>query len=739
MGVVYLARHEALGRQVALKVMPAAPGADQRARKRWRKEAKAFSLVRHPNVVVLYDVGEVSSWYYLVLEYIPGRMLKSRLAGPMPPRDSALLMVTIAEAVHFIHEAGLLHLDLKPANILIDGDPDCPLDKAKPKVADFGIARFLIDGEHNESIGMTADGPWGGTPSYMAPEQISGKRDQLCPATDIHALGAILYELLTGRPPFQGASPVETLDQVRSQEPVAPRRLNPKIPRDLETITLKCLHKNPARRYASAKALAGDLTRWLDGRPVLARPTAIWELALRWCQRRPAVASLTAALAATVLVSFLVLFEYYRRADNQRARAEAARAESEQNLEVASIVIDRLERLMLNTIDGPYSLPGDQFDDAANVLRQQVARVRTTKGFNHKLLGPLFSINNSIASRLHSTGRSSEALAITKELISLIHACRDSGAGKELHLQQMFAALMTAGRISTDAERSGDALVYVERATSLLDASESTYERQRFAAVLSDAYLQIEKQFAENGRPTEARRARDGQLKLLSFVENVGADQPDLLQFKACVLADRGEWKRARELVRTLALTNRSRSNAELKASFRVVDLMEWYAREMRHFASNHEGKRFDPGALDRQIDDMLDFAAKVYAEQDMNWPAYRGAITGMTGELATRAASQRKTGQLDEADRTVASLVILANRLLRRYPEHPSSHLVLNDAYLQRSKNAWKRNDLPAVRQALVQSVEALQRALVLDPVDVEIHRLLQDRKQRLARVPNS
>ena len=182
--------------------MPALQGADQQARKRWRREARAFSLVRHPNVVVLYDVGEVCSWYYLVLEYIPGRTLKTRLSGPLAPRDSVQFMVTIAEAVYSIDQAGLLHLDLKPSNILIDGETGSPLGKSVPKIADFGIVRFLVDSEHADGTGMTTYGPWG-APSYMAPEQISGTRAQLCPATDVHALGAILYELMTGRPPFQ--------------------------------------------------------------------------------------------------------------------------------------------------------------------------------------------------------------------------------------------------------------------------------------------------------------------------------------------------------------------------------------------------------------------------------------------------------------------------------------------------------------------------------------------------------
>ena len=257
MGVVYLAiRTHGLDRQVALKILPSAVGAERSpgARRRWLREARAIASLRHPNVVTLYDHGEAEGWFYLVLEYLPGRTLKQRLTGPLPPRVAAGLVKTIAHAVGYFHGRRLLHLDLKPSNILLDGADDAPWERVIPKVSDFGLA--LSDGDAGPS--ETSLAGIRGTPSYMAPEQANASPGQIGEATDTHALGAILYELLTGRPPFQGATTVETLDQIRGQEPVPPRRLNPKIPRDLETITLKCLEKEPSRRYASAGALAED-------------------------------------------------------------------------------------------------------------------------------------------------------------------------------------------------------------------------------------------------------------------------------------------------------------------------------------------------------------------------------------------------------------------------------------------------------------------------------------------------
>src|SRR5271157_4276443 len=274
-----------------------------RERKRWLSVARCVTRVHHPNVVKFYDAGEADGWLYLVLEFVPGGSLKERLRGPLPPRAAAELMRPVAAAMTAVHTAGLLHLDLKPSNILLDSAHDAPWQDAAPKVADFGIARSLAD---RDASATSLAGPWG-TPSYMAPEQATASRADVGAAADIHALGAILYELMTGRPPFQGTSALETLDQVRGQKPVPPRRLNPKIPRDLETIALKCLEKNPSRRYSSAEALADDLNRFLEGRPIKARPVSPIEHAWRWCRRQPVIAALAATLFLTAIGSFLGL------------------------------------------------------------------------------------------------------------------------------------------------------------------------------------------------------------------------------------------------------------------------------------------------------------------------------------------------------------------------------------------------------------------------------------------------
>ena len=250
MGIVYQAWQPQLARHVAIKVVRASVGIGAEDRRRWLCEAQASGRVRHPNVVRLYEAGEQDGCLYLVLDLIAGGSLADRVSGPLPARVSVNLMAAVARAVDQIHQDGMLHLDIKPSNILLDGLPAAPWDQITPMLADFGIARM------GDDPGTTATGPLGvrGTPSFMAPEQTAGVRTAIGPRSDVYALGATLYSILTGRPPFQAASVIETLDLVRNGEPAPPRTLVPGLPRDLETIVLTCLRKEPQRRYASARA-----------------------------------------------------------------------------------------------------------------------------------------------------------------------------------------------------------------------------------------------------------------------------------------------------------------------------------------------------------------------------------------------------------------------------------------------------------------------------------------------------
>jgi WD40 repeat protein len=282
-GHVYKARQHSPDRVVALKVLSAG------SLSRFRGEADAVARLQHPHIVQIHAVGEHHGRPCLVLEFCAGGSLADRLDGkPQPPRFAASFVETLARAVHAAHEAGVVHRDLKPANVLLTAD-------GTPKVADFGLAKRL-----DEEGGPTHTGAVFGTPAYMAPEQ-AGDAKHVGPAADVYGLGALLYELLTGRPPFQGATALDTLEQVRTKDPVPPRRLRPKTPRDLETVCLKCLAKSPARRYATALELAEDLRRFLAGEPIRARRVSGVERAWKWLRRRPAAAVLALACVASLL------------------------------------------------------------------------------------------------------------------------------------------------------------------------------------------------------------------------------------------------------------------------------------------------------------------------------------------------------------------------------------------------------------------------------------------------------
>jgi tetratricopeptide (TPR) repeat protein/tRNA A-37 threonylcarbamoyl transferase component Bud32 len=321
MGIVYKARQCVLNRPVALKMLSSSLNVDALARQRFRIEAEAVARLEHANIVRIYEIGEHEGKLFLCLEYVEGGNLQRKIAGtPQPVREAARLVETLTRAVHFMHEHGIVHRDLKPSNVLlVSGESSSatthhsPLTTHQPKITDFGLAKILDSG-----TGPTRSEEFLGTPSYMAPEQAGGDPGKLGPAADVYALGAILYELLAGRVPFQGANALAILEQVRNREPVALHQIRPSVPVDLETICFKCLEKEPDRRYASALALAEDLHCFLEDRPIQARPISHWRRLWRSARRRPAFTAWAAAAAIVVCLVLAVWISFH--AAHQRAR-----------------------------------------------------------------------------------------------------------------------------------------------------------------------------------------------------------------------------------------------------------------------------------------------------------------------------------------------------------------------------------------------------------------------------------
>jgi WD40 repeat protein/serine/threonine protein kinase len=336
MGVVYKARQQSLNRMVALKQLRVG---SERSIARSRAEAEALARLQHPNIVQIHEILVQDGKAYLALELVEGGSLDDKLTGkPQPPRETAELVVTLAHAVHYAHLHGIVHRDLKPANILLamqraegrgqKGKPDLdscllPFAHCLPKIADFSIAKQLAS-----ETGATQEGDVLGTPCYMAPEQASGRVENIGPATDVYSLGVILYQMLTGRVPLQGPTTLDTLLLVRGEDPLPPRRLQPRIPRDLETVCLKCLEKQLANRYASAADLVDDLQRFLGGKPVRARPTPAWERTWKWAKRRPAVAALSAAVVLVASLALVLVTWQWQRAEDKAVQARQAEGDA---------------------------------------------------------------------------------------------------------------------------------------------------------------------------------------------------------------------------------------------------------------------------------------------------------------------------------------------------------------------------------------------------------------------------
>ncbi len=335
MGVVYKARQLGLGRMVAVKMILHGPFSSEQFVQRFQLEAQAAAALHHPNIVAIYEVGQQDGQHYFSMEYLEGQSLADLAQEkPVSPKQAADYLKTVAQAMHYAHEQGVLHRDLKPSNVLIDMWNE-------PRILDFGLAKLL-----ETDTQLTISGQTLGSPNYMAPEQAGGKPDGVGAQADIYSLGAILYYLLTGVPPFRAETLQEVLTQLQSVEPVAPHRLNPGVPVDLQTICLKCLHKEPARRYATARLLAEDLARFLANEPILARPASAAQKGFLWCRRHPIPAVLSGLLIAALLLGLAGILWQWRRAElfargetQQRQLAEASANEMRKNLYAADIAL----------------------------------------------------------------------------------------------------------------------------------------------------------------------------------------------------------------------------------------------------------------------------------------------------------------------------------------------------------------------------------------------------------------
>jgi tetratricopeptide (TPR) repeat protein len=466
-GVVYLAYDPQLRREVALKVPRPEMLITADLRARFQREARAAAGLDHPNLVPVYEVGTAGAVCFLVSAFCPGLTLAAWLKQrrqPVSYMQAAGLVATLAEAVHYAHGQGVVHRDLKPSNVMLQVGEDAEqttddLLTMTPKITDFGLAKQFDDDAATVEKELTRTGAILGTASYMSPEQAAGKTKQLGPATDIYSLGAILYEVLLGRPPFQGESDLATLQQVQAQNPIAPSRLRPQMPRDLETICLKCLAKEPRRRYATAAALADDLRRWLRGEPISARPVGQIERLWRWSRRNPAPAALAVAMVLALTAGTTVSLLFALRAREKAQQANVLANEAQQRAEEADAVLKFFETRVLQVArpqeqehgQGTNVTIRDALDAAEPHIRSEFAdrpmveatirhalgstylyvgepvraipQIERARDLHRELLGPedprTLNTLNDLAMAYQNAGRVQDALPIIKEVVRL--------------------------------------------------------------------------------------------------------------------------------------------------------------------------------------------------------------------------------------------------------------------------------------------------------------------------------
>lgn len=731
-GLVYLARKTGQTRLNALKLMPqsAFPSDGPHDRRRWNREARAVSSVRHHNVVTLYDYGEVGRWFFLAFEYVPGGPLSRRLPPALPPRIAAELLEKTARAVEHIHANGLLHLDLKPSNILLDGPEGAGWDQLVPKVSDFGLS---LSHEDMATPETSLNGPRG-TPPYMAPEQTDEHRGKIGPATDVYALGAVLYELLTGRPPFRGQT-VEILAMVRDQPPERPRHRNPGIPRDLETIVLKCLEKSPSRRYPTAAALADELTRWLDGRPILARPVPLAERGARLCRRNPVVASLCLTLVLTAAAAFGVVLHSLQR-------EHAARQAAEQNSRVVSAVALEFGGILLHRYYGHSPLRGDALKRATALLREQLANADANGSRHPELLRMMSEIDGQVASRLKADGRLAEARALVVERLELARKAHES-APSSLNCRAYLAeALIQSGDFAVDDHRLDRALVDYDQASKLLLGHPGTVPNQpvfhtswlSLCLSLSDAYHRLPPSTDRDEHQNGWERAIDAHVDKAIRTGAVDASLPAATLFRACLLADRDQWSAARDLLRGTDLSTSDEAGRRMwSLADREVVLDAWAVRAMRQWAAEEERRSASSVAI---MTDADQFDALLGTLKIAGKPVQRVCFR-VIERLATLTKRHRDAGRLDRADQEARFFRLVADRLIQEFPEDPNPHRFLSEALIQESKNAWRRDDIATVRKSLKSSISSLRRLLELDPEDENVRANLIDQSRRLAALP--
>lgn len=537
MGVVYRALDNKLKRTVALKLLHAGTQAPVAQLRRFQSEAEAVARLRHPNIVQIFEIGQCDNEPYLAMEFVDGVNLSQFCGGqPQSPKLAARIVQKLAKAVHYAHQQGVLHRDLKPMNVLLAnvpqptaGGPPAEPNPAdldmEPMITDFGLAKMFHEEPDSAMSGVTCAGEILGTPCFMAPEQIDSSLETT-PAADVYSLGAILYSLLTGRPPFLSTNPLKTMHQVLSEQPVAPSRLVPGLPIDLQTICLKCLEKDPTNRYASAQLLQQDLQRFLENRPVLARPVRVIQRTVRWCQRNKLFAGLAAALAVVCVIAGGIVFSMSSRASRISLESQQHFENSKRNLTRVLKTVDRF--CLLVSQDNRLQRP--EF----NKLRQQLLQMAVE--FDKEFVGmPDVAEDAKLQSavayiRLGSLGSGTDTLKESLQYLSLgrefLADLLESDPNNNEYALELVRCDRELGKIHS---RLGDVGQAKEFLQSSIDQADQLLNRD---PNLANAKLEKAKSLSSLGtlylKGSQRIDAEKPLLESLELLEQLHKDLPDI-------------------------------------------------------------------------------------------------------------------------------------------------------------------------------------------------------------------
>lgn len=723
MGVVYLARRHDLDREVALKMIHAGAHAGNEAIRRFRLEAEAISRLEHPNIVRIYDLGEHDARMYLVLEYVPGPNLLRRISGkPQPPLSAARLVATLARAMVFVHARGIVHRDLTPANVLLSRPPgaaestadDEDLTRLTPKITDFGLAKRLDDESSGTRTGMVM-----GTPSYMSPEQAAGGRTNIGVASDIYALGAILYELLCGRPPFVGESALATLEQVLQVDPVSPRRLQPRVPRDLETICLRCLEKDPRARYPDATQLADDLERFLRGEPIRARPVGPLQRGWRWGKRRPAAAALIGlSLMCAVMLSAGGWWS------NMRITMERDRAE--QNFRQALRAIDE----MLTQVGSETLAFEPRMDERRRALLRRALELYqeflAERGADDRLIWETAHAYRRIGDIERWLGEfpdSRVAYTNALQLFERIDAAQPNSAVHRRWQAYCQNYLGEACRASSDTEAARRAY---QRASQLSQALAKEHPQvTAYAQEFARAQYNLGILHRETGHAGEAETAMLASLAELHRLSAADADDASLKQETARAQLNLGPVYRV--LGRPDEAIERYAEALRLFDELVAADPQRpEYRLELAVALANCGNAR---ASLSNPRDALMDYerAASLLSKLMADHPSVPTLRQEMANTCNSMAAARTAVGELEAAESDWAEAVRLLRGLMEDFPELPSYQ---GDLGMSIGNLGWaeaEQKQFTDAREHLREGIEHLVHALQMNPRQPDYTRSLR------------